>query len=64
MREQVLCMEAIPLPYRGYGDRYEIRGVLRGPNGMELAVRTIWMREHETGIVKFITLIPLRREQS
>ena len=63
LREQVLSLDAVPLPSRGYGERYEIRGVLRGPSGVEVRVRTIWMREHETGIVKFITLIPLRGEQ-
>ncbi len=62
LREQILCLEASPLPPRGHGDRYEIRGVLRGPHGVDLPVRTIWMREFETGVVKFITLIPLRRE--
>jgi hypothetical protein len=63
LREQVLPLEAMPLPSRGYGERYEIRGFLRGPNGVELPIRTIWMREHETGIMKFITLIPHRRGQ-
>jgi hypothetical protein len=29
---------------------------------VEVAVRTIWMREFETGLVKFITLIPVGRE--
>jgi hypothetical protein len=61
LREQILSLDAIPLPARGYGERYEIRGSLRGPNGMTLSVRTIWMREFATGIVKFITLIPVRR---
>ncbi len=28
-----------------------------------MPVRTIWMREFATGVVKFITLIPLRRER-
>ncbi len=63
LRDQILCLDASPLPARGFGDRYEIRGVLRGPNGLELSVRTIWMREFTTGVVKFITLIPLRRGQ-
>lgn len=63
LREQVLCLDASPLAPRGYGDRYEIRGVLRGPNEVELSVRTIWMREFATGVVKFITLIPLGRER-
>jgi hypothetical protein len=63
LREQVLSLDATPLPPRGYGDVYEIRGILRGPNGVGLPVRTIWMRERATGRVKLITLVPLRRER-
>ena len=63
LREQVLCLDAVPLPTREYGERYEIEGFLRGPNGVQLHIRTIWMRESERRIVKFITLIPLRRGQ-
>jgi len=36
----------------------EIRGVLRGPNGVALPVRTIWMREHLSRSTRFITLLP------
>ena len=61
LRKQILPLEAIALPSRGYGDLYEIIGILRGPNGVGLPVRTIWMREWATGQVKFITLVPLRR---
>jgi len=61
LREQVLPLDATPLPSRGYGDLYEITGILRGPNGVELPVRTIWIRERATGLVKFVTLVPLRR---
>jgi hypothetical protein len=60
LREQILCLEASPLPPRGYGDRFEIRGTLRGPNGVQVPVRTIWMREITTGVVKLITLVPVR----
>jgi len=63
LREQVLPLDATPLPPRGYGDMYEIRSILRGPNGVGLPVRTIWMRERATGQVKLITLVPLRRER-
>ena len=63
LREQILPLDAMLLPMRGYGDRYEIRGQVHGPNGVEISIRTIWMRESETGIVKFITLIPLMKEQ-
>lgn len=40
------------------GFRYEVEGVLSGPSGVRLNVKTIWMTEHLSGITKFITLIP------
>lgn len=41
-----------------YGDKFEIRGILAGPNGRRLRVVTIWMKEAATGLTKFITLYP------
>ena len=61
LQEQFLSLDVTPLPSRGYGDMYEICGTLRGPNGVGLPVRTIWIREWMTSRVKFITLVPLRR---
>ena len=59
LREQILPLEALPSdePNR-FGDVYEIRGVLRGVNGVDLAVVTIWMIEYETQATKLITLYP------
>lgn len=59
LRNQILPLDAVPSdePNR-FGDVYEIRGVLVGPNGVELAVITIWMIEYETQQTKFITLYP------
>ncbi len=39
-----------------WGRLYEIRGILNGPSGKTLYVRSIWMIESETGRTKFITL--------
>lgn len=59
LRNQILPIEAVPSdePNR-FGDIYEIRGVLPGVNGVNLAVVTIWMIEYETQQTKFITLYP------
>jgi hypothetical protein len=59
LRNQILTLDAVPSdePNR-FGDVYEIRGILSGPNGIELAVITIWMVEYETSKTKFITLYP------
>ena len=41
-----------------YGPRYVVRGTLRGPNGRELRIVTIWLTEEATRQTKFITLFP------
>ncbi len=41
-----------------YGQMYEIRGNLTGPNGKTLATITVWMTEIATGVTKFITIYP------
>lgn len=58
LRDQILPLDAMPLERNQFGQYYEIRGALSGPNGIILSVRTIWMTEHLSGITKFITLIP------
>ena len=42
-----------------YGVYYRVEGGLQGPNGT-LRVVTIWIRQHADGIVRFVTLKPLR----
>lgn len=42
-----------------FGVYYELIGDLRGPAGVKLRVRTVWMTEHLSGATKFITLIPI-----
>ena len=43
-----------------YGDKYQIRRELTGPNGRTLRVATIWMIEDATGLTKFVTLYPAK----
>ena len=42
-----------------YGVFYSIAGLLHGPNGITLLVRTVWMKEHSRNQTRFITLYPL-----
>ena len=51
--------EAALVEENKFGRYYEIVGTLRGPLGIRLRVRTIWMTEHLSGITKFVTLIPV-----
>jgi len=61
LRSQILPLDAIPLESGKFGQYYEIRGTLSGPNGAVRAVRTIWIVEHLSGITKLVTLIPDKR---
>ncbi len=61
LRVQILSIDAIPTENTKYGQKYEIRGKLVGPNRKSLAVCTIWMAESATGKTKFITMYPDKR---
>jgi Domain of unknown function (DUF6883) len=61
LRTQLLPLEASPAKSNLFGQYYETRGKLTGPNGITLAVRAIWMTEHLSGVTKFVTLLPDRR---
>ena len=61
LMQQILPNDASSLERTEYGELYEIRGGLKGPNGRVLSVRTIWMVEGATKATKFITMYPDRR---
>ena len=63
LREMLHAHEATPAGTNQFGDYYELRGSLRGPNGTILSVKTIWIREHLSGECRFITLLPDKRKQ-
>ncbi len=56
-----LAFEAVPTKSNKFGQYYEVRGSLTGPNGVTLAVRTIWMTEHLSKVTRFVTLLPDKR---
>jgi hypothetical protein len=58
LRSQMLPLDALRAGTNQFGQYYEIRGALRGPNGVVLRVKTIWMREHLSEVTRFITLLP------
>lgn len=58
----LLTLEALYLETNRFGERYQIVGHLKGINGIQLRVTTIWMTEHDTGITKFITLYPYKEK--
>ena len=61
LRRQVLSKEAILIGQTKFGELYEIRALLTGPTGIALRIRSIWMKEHLSGVTKFITLVPDRK---
>lgn len=60
LKSQILPLDATVAGTNQFGEYYEIRGWLRGPNGVGLRVKTIWMREHLSELTRFITLLPDR----
>jgi hypothetical protein len=62
LRNQVLSQEAVLLERTKFGQFYEIRAALTGPNGITLQIRSIWMKEHLSGVTKFVTLIPDKKK--
>jgi hypothetical protein len=58
LRSQILPLDSVPAGENQFGRYYELRGLLRGPGGVGIRVRTIWMTEHLSGRTKFVTLIP------
>jgi hypothetical protein len=61
LRRQILSIDAKPIENTNFGQLFEIRGNLSGPNGNILSVVTIWMTEIEGEITKFITMYPDKR---
>ena len=62
IRDQILPIEAELVRKTAYGDLFQIRGKLVGPNGVSLSIVTIWMKENKSQQTKFITLFPDREE--
>jgi hypothetical protein len=58
LRAQILTQPARFVETTVYGNKYRIDAVLRGVNGVELEVTTIWMLTNQQA--KFVTLVPNR----
>jgi len=58
LRNQILLENASLAERTEFGQIYEIRGILVGPNGKSLSVLTVWMTDNETGNTRFITMYP------
>jgi len=54
----LLHQDAEPLEISEYAEKFAIHGVLTGPNGRQLRVRSIWAKVLSTGEIRFVTLYP------
>ena len=61
LRNQILSENADSVERTEFGQMYEIRGILVGPNGKSLSVLTVWMTDNKTGNTRFITMSPDRK---
>jgi hypothetical protein len=62
LQTQILPLDTVAAGDNKFGRYFEICGALRGPNGVAVKVRTIWMTEHLSHTTKFVTLIPDKRK--
>jgi hypothetical protein len=58
IREQILTLEAEALGPFEYGEKFCIRGALRGPSGTALRIVSIWATLAANRETRFITLYP------
>ena len=63
LRVQILPQDAIAIEKTVYGELFEIRAPLTGPNGMTQNVKTIWIVEAGHDTTKFVTLYPDRKRR-
>lgn len=63
LRELAAQGDAVSDGANEYGEFLRLDGILVGPNGRQLAVTTIWLRQHIDGPVRFVTLKP-RKEKA
>ncbi|WP_420828301.1 DUF6883 domain-containing protein [Desulfonema limicola] len=61
LKKLILSKDAVPVEKTEFGQMYEVRGKLHGPNGKNLSVLTVWMTDFETGNTRFITMYPDKR---
>jgi len=58
LRNLILTVDAMFVEQTRFGQMFEIKSQLVGPNGKILFARSFWMTEFETKQTKFITLYP------
>jgi hypothetical protein len=58
IKQQHLPLDAKPTEKNAYGQKYVITGRMKGPNGMQAIITTVWIILHGAQIPRFITMYP------
>ena len=62
LRDDLLALarttEAVPGQPSAFGQKYEVSGTLRGPNGREAEFTCVWLAPNDDGAPRFITAFP------
>jgi len=62
IRNQVLPKNAVYLETNEYGNLYKIDTTIETPSDRRMSVSSVWMTEKYSGITKFITMYPMKKE--
>ncbi|MCH8547408.1 MAG: hypothetical protein LAT80_00940 [Balneolaceae bacterium] len=60
IRIQLLPTNAELIEITQFGELFESKGVLIGPNGKSLSVKSIWMNDYKFENYRFITMYPAK----
>jgi hypothetical protein len=58
LRNLIAATDADLTRSTAYGDMYEVKGSLVGPNGKTLHIITVWVRLKANNETRFVTLVP------
>ena len=58
IKQYHLPLNAESIEKTKYGQKYEIKGVIKGPNGKEMMIKSIWIVLEREDIPRFITIYP------
>ena len=50
--------DAVARPSKSFGQKYEVRGTLRGPSGRRAEVVTVWIVLSGESSPRFVTAVP------
>ena len=63
LREHAERNEVVRVKHTGYGPRYEVDGILRGPENRRAHVRTIWQIDEGHVVPRLITAHPQEADE-